>query len=47
MTDGAAYLINILGENYPELVSTGMKEAYNSINSGNPKHFWTSGQWVN
>jgi hypothetical protein len=46
MTDGAAYLINLISETYPELLSNSMKEAYNSILTTNPKYFWTSGQWV-
>lgn len=47
MTDGAAYLINLIREKYPEFVSNAMNEAYNSLMSNEPKYFWTSGQWVN
>ena len=46
MTDGAAYLIGIIRENYPEYLTHSMKEAYNSILTNNPNYFWTSGQWV-
>jgi hypothetical protein len=46
MTDGAAYLINVIREDYPEFLSESMKEAYNSLISNNPEYFWTSGQWV-
>jgi hypothetical protein len=46
MTDGAAYLIKFIEHNYPNLLTHSMKEAYNALTSTNPKHFWTSGQWV-
>jgi hypothetical protein len=46
MTDGAAYLIKIIEENYSDYLSGNMKAAYNSIITNNPKWFWTSGQWV-
>jgi hypothetical protein len=46
MTDGAAYLIKFIEQNYPNLLTDSMRQAYNSVTSTNPKHFWTSGQWV-
>ena len=46
MTDGAAFLIKIIEDKYPEYLSNNMKLAYNSFMTNNPKWFWTSGQWV-
>uniref|UniRef100_A0A7E4ZPX0 Acyl-CoA dehydrogenase n=1 Tax=Panagrellus redivivus TaxID=6233 RepID=A0A7E4ZPX0_PANRE len=43
MTDGAAKTISELnlGDKFPDL-----KEAYNRLTSRDPKHAWTSGQWM-
>jgi len=46
MTDGAAFLIKELQSKSPSLVSEDMRYAFERLTSNNPKHFWTSGQWV-
>jgi hypothetical protein len=46
MTDGTAYLIKYIKNSYPNILTQSMREAYNALTTTNPKHFWTSGQWV-
>ncbi|XP_077456353.1 acyl-CoA dehydrogenase family member 11-like [Stigmatopora argus] len=40
MTDGAAKVIQSIG------ISRPVEEAFNRLTSRDPKHFWTSGQWM-